>query len=104
MKKNETLNLRVSKEFKRRLQEGDEEGAQTCHNLGGRTRRSCKRSLKDAQEQLGDTKMSTALEIYIRPIPAHQRAALEHLPQLLTNGDELHQFRGELPGPTQQIQ
>jgi integrase len=61
-------------------------------------------SLRDAQAQLGHTKMSTTLEIYTLPIPAHQRAAVERLSQLVTNGDELHQFREALPGPTEQIQ
>jgi integrase len=61
-------------------------------------------SLRDAHAQLGHQKMSTTLEIYTLPIPAHQRAAVERLSQLVTNGDELHQFRGELPEPTQQIQ
>jgi hypothetical protein len=45
------------------------------------------------QAQLGHTKMSTTLEIYTPPLPAHQRAAVERLSQLVTNGDELHQFR-----------
>jgi len=61
-------------------------------------------SLRDAQAQLGHTKMSTTLEIYTLPIPAHQREAVERLSQLVTNGDELHQFREGLPIPTEQIQ
>jgi integrase len=61
-------------------------------------------SLKDAQAQLGHTKLSTTLEIYTVPIPAHQRAAVENLARLVTNGDELGQCAGGLPGTTQQIQ
>ena len=61
-------------------------------------------SLKDAQAQLGHTKLSTTLEIYTVPIPAHQRAAVENLARLVTNGDELGQCAGGLPGTIQQIQ
>lgn len=61
-------------------------------------------SLRDAQAQLGHTKMSTTLEIYTLPLPAHQREAVERLSQLVTNGDELHQLREGLPMPTGQIQ
>src|SRR5580765_3461742 len=52
-------------------------------------------SLKDAQAQLGHTKLSTTLEIYTVPIPAHQRAAVENLARLVTNGDELEQCAGK---------
>jgi integrase len=45
-------------------------------------------SLKDAQAQLGHSKMSTTLEVYTVPIPAHLRVAVENLSQLVTNGDE----------------
>jgi len=48
-------------------------------------------SLKDAQAQLGHSRMSTTLEVYTLPIPAHLRLAVENLSQLVTNGDELHQ-------------
>ena len=61
-------------------------------------------SLKDVQAQLGHTKLSTTNDIYIQPLPAHQRAAVENLAQLVTNGDEKSQFAGRLPGATQQIQ
>ncbi|MFY9559299.1 MAG: hypothetical protein WAQ52_03615 [Terriglobales bacterium] len=61
-------------------------------------------SLKDAQAQLGHTKLSTTLEIYTVPIPAHQRAAVDKLAQLVTNGDELEQCAVGLPDATQQIQ
>ena len=46
-------------------------------------------SLKDASAQLGHSKLSTTHEIYTQPLPAHQRAAVEHLAHLVTNGDEL---------------
>jgi integrase len=42
-------------------------------------------SLKDAQAQLGHTKLSTTLEIYTVPIPAHQRAAVENLADTRTS-------------------
>jgi hypothetical protein len=57
-------------------------------------------SLKDAQAQLGHTKMSTTLEIYTLPIPAQQLETVERLSQLVTNGDESHRFREGLPKPT----
>jgi integrase len=49
-------------------------------------------SLRDAQVQLGHSKMSTTLELYTLPIPAHLREAVENLSQLVTNGDELGQI------------
>jgi hypothetical protein len=61
-------------------------------------------SLKDAQAQLGHSKLSTTLEIYTIPLPAHQREAVEKLSQLVTNGDELEQIAEGLPVLTQQIQ
>jgi integrase len=61
-------------------------------------------SLKDAQAPLGHTKLSTTLEIYTVPIPAHQRAAVENLARLVTNGDELEQCAGKLPETIQRIQ
>ena len=39
-------------------------------------------SLRDAQAQLGHTKMSTTLEIYTLPIPAAQRKAVENLSRI----------------------
>lgn len=45
-------------------------------------------SLRDAQTQLGHTKMSTTLEVHTIPIPAHLRAAIENLSQSVTDGDE----------------
>jgi integrase len=49
-------------------------------------------SLRDAQAQLGHSKMSTTLEIYTLPTPAHLREAVENLSQLVTNGDEFGQI------------
>jgi integrase len=49
-------------------------------------------SAKDAQAQLGHAQITTTLRIYTIPVPAHQRAAVEKLSQLVTNGDE---FRSE---------
>jgi integrase len=54
-------------------------------------------SLKDAQAQLGHSKMSTTLEVYTLPIPSHLRLAVENLAQLVTNGDELHRSGEEVP-------
>jgi integrase len=45
-------------------------------------------SAKDAQAQLGHSQITATLGIYTIPIPAHQRAAVEKLSQLVTNGDE----------------
>jgi site-specific recombinase XerD len=45
-------------------------------------------SLKDAQTQLGHSKISTTLQVYTIPIPAHLREAVENLARLVTNGDE----------------
>jgi len=61
-------------------------------------------SLRDAQAQLGHSKMSTTLEHYTLPIPAHQRAVVEKLSRLVTNGDEFNQFGGDVPEPIQPIQ
>ena len=48
--------------------------------------------------------MSTTLEVYTLPIPAHLREAVEKLSRLVTNGDELDQFAEETPTVTLQIQ
>jgi integrase len=61
-------------------------------------------SLKDAQAQLGHSKLSTTLEIYTLPIPAHQRVAVEKLWDLLTNVDELRENGKGLPERVEQIQ
>jgi integrase len=53
-------------------------------------------SLKDAQSQLGHSRMSTTFEVYTLPIPAHLRLAVENLSQLVTNGDESHQSGDEV--------
>jgi hypothetical protein len=58
-------------------------------------------SLKDAQAQLGHSKMSTTLEVYTVPIPAHLRVAVENLSQLVTNGDEFGQIGKGLPATVQ---
>jgi integrase len=58
---------------------------------------ACGASLKDAQAQLGHSKMSTTLAVYTLPIPAHLRLAVENLAQLVTNGDELHSWGDEVP-------
>ncbi|MBS1801485.1 MAG: site-specific integrase [Acidobacteria bacterium] len=46
-------------------------------------------SPKDAQAQLGHAHISTTMDIYTQPTPAHQRQAVEAMAQLVTNGDEL---------------
>jgi hypothetical protein len=61
-------------------------------------------SLKDAQAQLGHTKLSTTLELYTLPVPDHQRAAVKNLARMVTNGDEREPSAEELPPATQQIQ
>jgi integrase len=61
-------------------------------------------SLKDAQAQLGYSKLSTTLEIYTIPMPQHQRDAVDKLSELVTNGDEFGKRLEELPVPTTQIQ
>lgn len=43
---------------------------------------------REAQAQLGHSNVSTTLGIYTCPIPASQRAAVERLERLVTNGDE----------------
>ena len=61
-------------------------------------------SLKDAQAQLGHSRLSTTLEIYTIPLPDHQREAVHKLSQLVTNSDEFAEIAEGLPMPTQQIQ
>jgi integrase len=61
-------------------------------------------TLKEAQAQLGHSKMSTTLEIYTISIPQAQREAVENLSVLVTNGDELGQHGGKLPLATERIQ
>jgi integrase len=54
-------------------------------------------SPKDAQAQLGHAHISTTMDIYTQPTPDHQRAAVERMSQLVTNGDELAVSHGEIP-------
>jgi integrase len=61
-------------------------------------------SLRDAQAQLGHSKMSTTLEIYTLPIPAQQRLTVEKLSSLMANDGKLDQNSEGLPLATQQIQ
>lgn len=61
-------------------------------------------SLRDAQAQLGHSKMSTTLEIYTIPVDARRREVVEKLDQMVTNGDELAESLKGLKMPTQQIQ
>jgi integrase len=61
-------------------------------------------TLREAQAQLGHTKMSTTLELYTISIPSAQRKAVENLSDLVTNGDELGQLGGTLPLATERIQ
>jgi integrase len=61
-------------------------------------------SMKDAQAQLGHSKLSTTLDFYTFSVPAHQRAAVEKLAELLTNVGELPQSEKRLPMLTKQIQ
>ena len=61
-------------------------------------------TLRDAQAQLGHTKMSTTLEIYTLPIAQAQRQAVENLSRMVTNGDELGQVGEKLPLASERIQ
>lgn len=61
-------------------------------------------SIKDAQAQLGHARLATTLELYTMPLPAQQRAAVEKLEQLVTNGDEFGQDAHVLATGSQQIQ
>ena len=60
--------------------------------------------LKDAQSQMGHSKLSTTFEIYTVPLPEHQREAVENLARLVTNGDELPKAAPEPQLLTEQIQ
>jgi integrase len=61
-------------------------------------------SLRDAQAQLGHSKMSTTLEIYTLPIPEQQRTTVEKLSVLMANDGKLDQNPERLPLASQQIQ
>jgi integrase len=54
-------------------------------------------SPKDAQAQLGHAHISTTMDVYTQPTPDHQRAAVERMSQLVTNGDELAASQGGSP-------
>ena len=58
-------------------------------------------SLRDTQAQLGHSRMSTTLEVYTLPIPAHLRLAVENLSQLVTNGDGLPKTRDQVSAVTE---
>jgi hypothetical protein len=45
--------------------------------------------------------MSTTLEVYTVPIPAHLRVGVENLSQLVTNGDDFGQIAEGTPTPVQ---
>ncbi|MGH9466545.1 MAG: tyrosine-type recombinase/integrase, partial [Terriglobales bacterium] len=51
-------------------------------------------SLREAQAQLGHSRMSTTLEIYTLPLPASQRAAVEKLSEMMANDGEFVTVRG----------
>jgi integrase len=61
-------------------------------------------SLRDAQAQLGHSKMSTTLEIYTLPMPEQQRATVEKLSVLMANDGKSDQNSDGLPLATEQIQ
>ena len=61
-------------------------------------------TLKEAQAQLGHSKMSTTLEIYTISIPQAQRQAVENLSVLVTNGDDLAKLGEKLPLASERIQ
>jgi len=61
-------------------------------------------TLREAQAQLGNSKMSTTLEIYTIAITQAQRKAVENLSHLATNGHELGKTREKLPMLTEWIQ
>jgi integrase len=61
-------------------------------------------TLREAQAQLGHSKMSTTLEIYTISIPQAQRKAVENLSDLVTNGDELAKLGEKLPLASERIQ
>src|SRR5439155_12770742 len=61
-------------------------------------------TLREAQAQMGHSKMSTTLEIYTISIPQAQRKAVENLAHLVTNGDELGQAGRKLSLASERIQ
>ena len=60
-------------------------------------------SLRDAQAQLGHTKMSTTLEHYTIPIDENRRGVVEKLDVLVTNGDEFGLKGQDLRMPSRRI-
>jgi integrase len=61
-------------------------------------------SLRDAQAQLGHSKMSTTLEVYTLPIPAQQRTVVEKLAGLMADDGKNGQNPEGLALASQQIQ
>ncbi len=61
-------------------------------------------SLRDAQAQLGHSKMSTTLEIHTLPMPEQQRVTVEKLSVLMANDGRKEQNPEGLPLASQQIQ
>ena len=61
-------------------------------------------SLRDAQAQLGHSKMSTTLEVYTLPIPEQQRTVVEKLAGLMASDGKNDQNPDGLPLASQQIQ
>lgn len=61
-------------------------------------------SPKDAQAQLGHAHISTTMDIYTQPTPTHQRAAVERMAQLVTNGDESASLLGDVQPGTLTLQ
>lgn len=61
-------------------------------------------SLREAQAQLGHSKISTTAEIYTIPDDGRRRETVEKLGQMVTNGDEFEGVLQDLPMPTTQVQ
>ena len=61
-------------------------------------------ALRDAQAQLGHSKMSTTLEIHTLPMPEQQRVTVEKLSVLMANDGRKEQNPEGLPLASQQIQ
>jgi integrase len=55
-------------------------------------------SAKDAQAQLGHSQITTTLGIYTIPVPAHQRAAVEKLSQMVTSSEQTRKPESTNPG------
>jgi hypothetical protein len=62
------------------------------------------RVFRDAQAQLGHSKMSTTLEICTLPLPEQQRATVEKLSVLMANDGRKRQNPERLRLASQQIQ